>query len=264
MTGHETFVEELTRYLLNELPAEERRSVEQHLGTCGECRTELEKLRSAEALLVLSGEEAAPPPRARARLMSAIAREPRLAVVPQASRPRAWWMWIPSVAALALAIAVGVLWQENSDLREKANRLAAIEAQQDLGTQNAKETKEIIADMTAKGAIHVTLHQAGTDPQPHAQAAYNPKDGGIVLIASNLTQLPAGEAYQLWIVPMDHGKPIRAATFKPTSRGTAVVMNHNKMKTAPQMFAVTIEPEDGMNSTALPTYPAVLASPIGE
>ena len=264
MTGHETFVEELTRYLLNELPAEERRSVEQHLGTCGECRGELEKLRGAEALLALSNSEVAPPPRARARLMSAIAREPRLAVVSQTSRPRAWWMWIPSVAALALAIAVGVLWQENSDLHEKANRLAALEAQPDLDTQNAKETKEIIADMTAKGAIHVTLSQAGAEPQPHAKATYNPKDGGIVFIANNLTQLPAGEAYQLWIVPMDHGKPIPAGTFKPSSRGTAVVTNHSKMKTAPQMFAVTIEPENGPNSAAMPTYPAVLASPIGE
>ena len=258
-TGHEQFAEELTRYLLGELPDSDRALLERHLGSCGECRAELDQLRSAEALLTLTGDEAAPPPRARARLMAAIAREPRMAVVHQAARPRAWWVWIPPIVALALAIAVGVLWQENSDLHEKEAKLAALEAQQELDAQN---TKEIVADMTAKGAIHVNLHQAGADPQPHAKATFNPKDGGIVFVASNLSPLPEGQAYQLWIVPTDHGKPIPAATFKPSARGTAVVMKHGKFKSSPQMFAVTIEPEK--NGTGLPTYPPVLASSTGE
>lgn len=254
---HETFVEELTRYLLDELSAGERRSLEQHLGACGECRAELEQLRGAEAFLTLASPEAAPPPRARARLLSAIGREPRMAVVYQGGRTRAWWAWIPSVAALALAMAVGLLWHENVDLREKAEKLAVLEAQQEVDTQN---TKELVADLTAKGAIHVNLTEAGAEPQPHAKATYNPRDGGIVFVANNLTPLPAGQAYQLWIVPTNGGKPIRAASFRPGPRGTAVVMKHDKMKAMPQMFAVTIEPEHG---TGDPSYPAVLASPIG-
>jgi hypothetical protein len=60
---------------------------------------------------------------------------------------------------------------------------------------------------------------------------------------------------------MNDGKPIRAASFRPTSRGTAVVMKHDNLKTSPKMFAVTIEPEHG---TGEPTYPALLSSPIGE
>ena len=258
MNGHETFAEELTRYLLNELPAGERSSLERHLGTCGECRNELERLRAAEALLTLTSAEAVPPPRARARLLASIAREPRLAVVHEASRARAWWIWIPSTAALALAIVVGLLWHENLDLREKADTLAALETQQEVNSQN---TKEVLADLTAKGAIHVNLNEAGADPQPHARATYNPKDGGIVFVANNLTPLPEGQAYQLWIVPMNDGKPIRAATFRPTKRGTAVVTKHDKLRSTPKMFAVTIEPEHG---TGEPTYPALLSSPIGE
>jgi anti-sigma-K factor RskA len=259
MTGHEKFTEELTRYLLDELPSDERRSLERHLGSCGDCRAEMERMRGAEALLALAVPETVPPPRARARLMAAIGHEPRMAVIQQGSRTHTpWWVWIPSVVALALAMAVGLLWQENADLHEKESKLAALEAQQELDSQN---TKEIVADMTAKGAMHVVLHQTGADPQPHAKATYNPKDGGIVFVASNLSPLPAGQAYQLWIVPTDHGKPIAAAMFKPTSRGTAMVMKHGKFKTSPQMFAVTIEPEHG---TGLPTYPPVLASSAGE
>lgn len=258
MTEHETFANEMTRYLLDELPAEERRSLERHLGSCGECRAELENLRGAEALLTLASTEAVPPLRARARLLAALGREPRMAVVHQGARARSWWLWIPSTATLALAIVVGLLWQENMDLREKAAKLATLEAQQELDAQN---TKELVADLTAKGAIHVNLNEAGAEPQPHAKATYNPRDGGIVFVASNLTPLPAGQAYQLWIVPMNDGKPIRAASFRPTSLGTAVVMKHDKFKAAPKMFAVTIEPEHG---TGDPSYPAVLASPIGE
>lgn len=258
MTGHEQFAAELTRYLVGELPPEERRAVEQHLGACGECRAELDELRSAEALLTLASPDAVPPPRARARLLAAIGREPRMAVVHESARPRPWFIWIPSVVALALAIAVGLLWQENADLHESEAKLAAMETQQELDAQN---TKELLADLTAKGAIHVNLNEAGAEPQPHARATYNPKDGGIVFVANNLTPLPAGQAYQLWIVPTNDGKPIRAATFRPTARGTAVVMKHDKRKMTPRMFAVTIEPEHGSGD---PSYPAVLASPIGE
>ncbi len=259
MNGHDTFAEELTRYLLDELPAEERRSLEHHLGSCGECRAELEKLRAAEALLTLTTAEAAPPARARARLMAAVAHEPRMAVVHEkahaSAHRRAWWIWIPTAATLALAIAVGLLWQENVDLREKADKLAALEAQEQLDTQ---KSKEMVVDLTAKGALHMNLTETGMPPQPHGKATYNPKDGGIVFVASNLVQLPEGSTYQLWIVPVNGGKPIPAGTFKPGPQGTAVVMKHDVPKVRPKMFAVSVEPEQPGRRE--PTSPMVLSS----
>jgi len=255
MNGHETFSEDLTRYLLGELSPDERRSLERHLGSCGECRAELEKLRVGEALLTLTSAEAAPPPRARARLMSAIAREPRLAVVHESAHRRGWWIWIPTAATLALAIAVGLLWQENADLREKADKLATLEAQEQLDTQ---KSKEMVVDLTAKGAMHMNLTEAGMPPQPHGKATYNPKDGGIIFVGTNLVQLPEGSTYQLWIVPVNGGKPIPAGTFKPGPQGTAVVMKHDVQKVRPRMFAVSVEPEKpGQHE---PTSPMVLVS----
>ena len=255
MTGHETFSEELTRYLLDELSPGERGSLERHLGGCGECRAELDKLRAAEALLTLTSAEAAPPPRARARLMAAIEREPRLAVVHEGAHRRAWWIWIPSAATLALAIAVGLLWQDNADLREKANKLATLEAQEQL---DAQKSKEMVVDLTAKGAMHMNLTETGMVPQPHGKATYNPKDGGIIFVGSNLVQLPEGRTYQLWIVPVNGGSPIPAGTFKPGPEGTAVVMKHDVQKVRPKMFAVSVEPDKAGRRE--PTSPMVLMS----
>ena len=255
MNGHETFSAELTRYLLGELPDSERNELERHLGACGECRAELEKLRAAEALLALSAAEAAPPARARTRLMAAIAREPRLAVVHEGAHRRPWWMWVPTAAALALAIAVGLLWQENADLQEKADKLATLEAQQEQ--LDSKNKKEMVVDLTAKDAMHMTLTETGMVPQPRAKATYNPKDGGIVFVASNLMQLPEGRSYQLWIVPNDGGKPIPAGVFKPSPGGTAVVMKHDAQKVRPKMLAVSVEPDKGAPE---PTSPMVLSS----
>ena len=255
MNGHETFSEDLTRYLLDELSPGERSELEHHLGSCGECRAELDKLRAAEALLTLTSAETAPPPRARARLMAAIEHEPRMAVVTGSAHRRAWWIWIPTAATLALAIAVGLLWQENSDLREKADKLAALEAQEQLDTQ---KSKEMVVDLTAKGALHMNLSETGMPPQPHGKATYNPKDGGIVFVGSNLVQLPEGSTYQLWIVPVNGGTPIPAGTFKPGPQGTAVVMKHDVPKVRPKMFAVSVEPEKPGRRE--PTSPMVLSS----
>ena len=256
MTQHEQFADELVRYLLDELTADERRELERHLGACGECRAELVKLRGDAALLTLSSPLATPPPRARARLMAAIAREPRMAVVASGSRPRtaAWWVWIPSFATLALAIAVGLLWHDNLDLRHEASEMTTIMAQQEMDQQ---KTKEVIAAMTAPGAMRATLIEAGSLPQAHGKASYNPKNGDVVFMATNLKQLPTKQAYQLWLVPVSGGKPVAAGSFKPNEHGTAVLMKHDMPKVKAKLFAVTVEPEEG---TAEPSTPVVLTS----
>src|SRR5581483_10674166 len=78
MTTHEQFAADFLPYLLGELSPAEQAELERHLGSCGECRAELERSRTDLAMLSLSSADAAAPPAARARLMAAVAREPRM------------------------------------------------------------------------------------------------------------------------------------------------------------------------------------------
>ena len=90
MSVHEQIVENLPLYALGELEGEERLSLEQHLQGCADCRKELEQLRGDLALLAFSVNGPEPPLRSRARLMNAIAKEPRRAPSGSAKRT-SWW-----------------------------------------------------------------------------------------------------------------------------------------------------------------------------
>ncbi|MGB9084097.1 MAG: zf-HC2 domain-containing protein, partial [Terriglobales bacterium] len=81
MSAHEQFAEDLALYALGSLEGDERQALETHLDGCAACRRELELLRGDVSLLALTAAGPKPPVRARQRLMSAIAAEPRLPVV---------------------------------------------------------------------------------------------------------------------------------------------------------------------------------------
>jgi anti-sigma factor RsiW len=253
MMSHEQFASDLTRYALGELSPTERSEVDRHLGSCGDCRSELERLQGDTAMLALTSPPVAPPPRARARLVAAVAREPRLEVVAHGARHRSWWMWVPSFTALALAIAVGVLWHDNSDLRQEATEMTGMMTQYEL---DAQKTKEVMSAMTAKGAVRANLVETGSEPQAHGKATYNPGNGDVVLVASDLKQLPPGQTYQLWLVPTAGGKPIPAGNFKPDVHGHAVFVQRAAPKVKTGHFAVTIEAKGAVE----PSSPVILAS----
>jgi anti-sigma-K factor RskA len=259
MMSHEQVAGDLTRYLLGELGPDERTDVERHAASCDECRSELQRLQGDLALLAMSSPQTTPPPRARARLLAAIGREPRMApaiVKPGPSRAF-WWIWTPSVAALALAIVVGLLWHDNADLRRQTRDLASMVANIQL---DAQKSKELLTVLTAPDAMHITLIETGSRPQPHGKATYAPLKGTLVFVGSNLGQLPPKKTYQLWLVPTPGGKPIPAGTFKPDGRGSAVVMHQTAPRLKPRRFAVTIEAEEGTES---PTSPMVMVGDGG-
>ncbi len=79
MNAHPQFAEALALYAMGALDnPQDLAALESHLGTCGDCRRELEALRADTALLALSATGPQPPARSRQRLLSAIAAEPRV------------------------------------------------------------------------------------------------------------------------------------------------------------------------------------------
>jgi anti-sigma-K factor RskA len=249
MSVHEQFAEDLALYALGALQGEERSLLEKHLEDCSACRLELQQLQGDMALLALSASGPAPPQRAKQQLLHAIEREPRMKIAPR----RRLWSWVlPYAVAAMFALAAAFLWKQSDSLQQ---RVVELEHQASQQQSAIEEAKQVLATLTARDAMRVTLVAAPARPQPQGKAIYVRSRSSLIFLANNLEPLPPSKAYELWLIPVN-GAPIPAGVFKPDSHGSATVVNPPlppgmEAKT----FAITIEPESG---STVPTMPIVM------
>lgn len=249
MSIHEQYAEDLALYALGTLQGEDRATIERHLQECASCRRELEQCRGDMALLALSTGGPRPPAKARQRLVDAVAREPRRAAAP---KTRAWWIWVPSLAAAALAVLVVFFWRANTELKNDLASFATRSAEQERELQ---KTKEIVATLTATDAMTVTLVAAKSPPQPQGKVMYVKDRASLIFLASNIPAAPEHKTYELWLIPMK-GAPVPAGMFQPDRGGSAMILNPPiPAGMEAKAFAITVEPEKG---SATPTMPIVM------
>jgi anti-sigma-K factor RskA len=254
MSEHAQFAEDLALYAMGALDGKACPELQAHLGTCGECRRELEALRADIALLALTASGPQPPQRARQRLMEALtqAREEKPTGTLGTMWPR-WLTLVPAALALLLAVFSTGLLLEVQRLKDANARIT-----QELNTAKADRdhAEEILAMMNDPDAQHMTLVAAKAPPQPQVKTIYERDKGHLLLTASNLAQPPANKAYQLWLLPAKGGPPMPCATFKTDSRGHFMKLFY--MASAgvdAKGFAVTLEPEAGSD---VPTPPILM------
>jgi anti-sigma-K factor RskA len=252
MSAHEQFAEDLALYALGTLEGNERSALETHLETCASCRRELEVIRGDLAVVALSASGPQPPARSRDRLMSAIAKEPRLPVSSlsrEAQKPgtvrrsSSWWVGLRWAAAAALVLVVIGLLRQNTALERD---LASVKAQ--FGDQETKlrQANDILTTLIDPEAKKFELVAAGAKPQPRGKAIYQRRNRGLIFLASNLPPLPAEKIYELWLFPSNGGAPIAAGLFKPDANGSATVVNPPLPEGVDaKNFVVTLEPEGG-------------------
>jgi anti-sigma-K factor RskA len=252
MKTHEQFADDLAIYALNELTGSERQEFEQHLETCASCRREVQALRGDLGLLALSTAGPNPPARSKDRLMRAIAAEPRgaSAPAPEKARRRGFgWAWIPTLAAVALLLLAAALKLDNARLEEDLANLASLHRSTSTELAQAQEQLRLLS---APDAVQVSLSAQAEPRKPHATAIYSPSQKRMMLMASNLAPVPAGKAYELWIIPMQ-GAPMPAGMFKPDEHGNAVMMDHVMPEgVVAKAFAVTLENEAGSDKPTMP------------
>jgi len=265
MNAHPQFAESLALYAMGSLDdPRELAALEAHLGTCGECRRELEALRADTALLALSATGPQPPARSRERLLNAIAAEPRVERRnPQryaVGRLRRRWVTIaPVMMMLILAVFSILLWRDLRNTRQALRRTHAEleQAQLELARTNKDlaEAKMIRDLMHAPDAWPLTLVSKKTPPQPQMKMIYSQQKGSLFLLASNTPALPENKIYQLWLLPADGSAPMSAGWFKPDSKGNGMMFHKMSAGIAAKGFAVTIEPPGGSQT---PTMPIVM------
>jgi anti-sigma-K factor RskA len=261
MSVHEQFAEDLGLYALGSLEGDERVALEKHLEECGACSRELERLRGDLGILALTASGPMPPARSRQRLMSAIAREPRLPVaVATPVRPRgSWWGSLGWIAAAALVLLAIALLRQNSSLQRD---LASVKARFGEQASNLRQANEIVTTLIDPEAKKVELVAAGAKPQPGGKAIYERRNRSLIFFASNLPPLPAEKIYELWLFPANGGAPIAAGLFKPDAHGSATVVNPPLPEgVEAKNFAVTLEPDSGSHEA--PRGTAVIVG-VGE
>ncbi|MBA3912616.1 MAG: anti-sigma factor [Acidobacteriales bacterium] len=253
MSVHQQFADDLALYALGALEGEERIALEDHLASCHDCGLELDRLRGDMALLALSTAGPKPPARARQRLLRTISQEPRTQAAVQTKR--ASWSFLPWLAAAALALVAGLLWQRNTAL---GHELADLQDRSRQQQAQLTKAREIVSTMTASDALRVTLVAAKTPPQPQGKAIYVKDRSSLIFLASNMPPLPAGKAYELWLIPKT-GSPIPAGVFRPDARGSGTVVEPPLPAGAePKAFAITVEPASG--SAGPTTQPIMLGA----
>jgi anti-sigma-K factor RskA len=254
MSEHEKFADDLPLLALGALEGPARDAVEAHARSCDQCSRELHRLNADLSMLALTTPLQQPPDRAKTRLMTAIAKEPKTVAITSTPQRARWWMLIPTAVSVGLLILVFALAMQN---RMMHRELTAATRDSVQARDQAARAVDMMRMLTGydSDAVRVTLVATNAKPQPTGRAVYSPKTGRLVLLASNFAPVPQDKAYQLWLIPQQ-GAPIPAGVFKPDAKGTATMMLPSMPKDVQtKAFAITIEPAGG---SATPTMPIML------
>jgi anti-sigma-K factor RskA len=167
---------------------EERRTFEQHLAECPDCREEVRTLREATAALG-AAVALTPPPGLRSRVLTEIAATPQLPpagrvpaqVTPLQRRSRRRRRVLALAASVVLLAGVGVgtagviEMRDAQQTQQQAERILAI-----VGDPDAQR---VSGPVSGGGAATVVV--SGSD---------------AVLVTAGMAGLPADRTYQLWLI----------------------------------------------------------------
>jgi anti-sigma-K factor RskA len=255
MKEHAQFAEDLALYAMGTLDDQDSRELEAHLGTCGECRRELEALHGDLALLALSATGPQPPQRSRERLQAAISEEQRQTSEPERAPvlPRLYPRWLtlaPAAIAVVLAATSLGLLLEVQRLKE-ANAKIIVELKKEK--DGSALAKEIVAMLNDPHAQRMTLVSAAARPQPQLKTVYVKDKGHVLLLASNLDPIPDDKVYELWLLPAGGGAPMPSGTFRIDNKGNSLMLHALETEGIEAAgFAVTVENVGGSKTPTMP------------
>jgi hypothetical protein len=267
--AHQDYQEMLAAHALNALESQDARTLDAHLLSCAECRSQLSAWQDTAAGLAFAALEARPlepTPQVRGRILQAIRSDAPSGGKTKAStedgrswtsdvvdldrrRPRTWTpalTWAAIAAGLVFVILSApllVLWKQNAAARDELARLTVEvqEAQEQLARQ-----RDAIEIVSAPGTRMSELAGTSEMPGAHAMLAFD-KGGRAILMAKGLPPPPEGKAYQLWFIAGGRPMPGKVFTTDPSGAGMLGDQIPAEALNA-AVFAITLEPKNGVSA----------------
>lgn len=252
-------------YVLDALEQEERATVRAHLATCPQAHAEIRELGAVVPAVAATAAPIESPSELKARVMAAIAAEPRVAGVSTAStsspsnevalppmsrpvfanrssqptervawRPPAWASWGAAIAAVLVLAAVGV-W------------VLGVQSRADEAARRDAVVSQAIAAFSQPGSAVAVLRPSATGTTAGNGFAAVTADGTAYLVMVGLPEAPSGQTYQAWFIR--ENQPTSAGLLTVDEDGYAVLTN-SSAPAGVQVIALTVEPARG---SVLPT-----------
>jgi anti-sigma-K factor RskA len=233
-------------YALGALETEEQAEIDAHVvRDCPTCIAGVKRALATNAAIASFAPDLEPPARLRKRVVASIGMEP--------SR----WNWSWTWAAAAVVLLFAVLWfgvERSRSAAELANAREEI-----LRTQTSLSKVQQALQFLDQPETRQVGFGLGTPQPPRGNVFVNPSSG-VLLIASNLRPAPAGQTYEMWVIPKQ-GAPKPAGLFQSDPNGSAFHLVPGPIDPATTAaVAVSIEPEAGSVS---PTTIVIQPIPIG-
>lgn len=209
-------------YAVDALDDIERAQFERHLADCPSCRSEVESLREASALMAETVAEE-PPADLRERVLAGIATvRPLPPAVPEVVARRGQRRWFPGlVAAAAAVIALGggvaVVQPWEDDTSQAPSAIEQVRAADDVESW----TQEFPDGSRATLYRSASLNKA-------------------VVQTSGMAEAPAGKVYELWL---QHDDDMVAAGFMPAGPDNTVPLGGQPGDA--QGFGISVEDAGG-------------------
>jgi anti-sigma-K factor RskA len=228
-------------YVLDLLDAESASFIQQHLDAqCDVCTARTREAAKLTSALASLAPQAAPPPQVRSRILQAVQ-------APKAAGS-SWKYAFAAAAAASLMLLVWGVQQrmESRSMSGEVNRLAQ--------ERNAlRSAVEILSQSDMR-----TVQFGANQNAPHGRVFVS-GSGGVVFVGSQLPQLAADRAFELWLIPAK-GNPQAAGVFRANAAGVSVNVLTQPLNTAQiAAVAVSVEPNSG---SPQPTTKPILIIPL--
>jgi anti-sigma-K factor RskA len=248
----------LGAYALDALPDDEAAAFRAHVATCAEHASKASELRAVASTLAdapagAAAVGAAPLPEAlRARVLSAVAREPQIAATAAPRRIET----APSAGAARTSEPKTPFWRSVRPLQIWGGLAAAIIAA--LVIWNiALRADDDGSSFDATQATSIAALEAH-DANGAGTALYFADEASVVLVADGIDQLDDTQTYQLWALTGD--APVSLGVMRPDADGHMSSVAPFDASTA-SGIAITVEPAGGSpQPTSDPVFTAELRS----
>ena len=173
-----------------------------------------------------------------------------------------WPLYVTSGLAACLAVALTLTLATS---RQLSARLAAMSERDERMSSTLETARQVmssprvtLASLTTREPAAVS-NAVATTAKPYGRVLFCPINRQYQFAVFNLRPLPAGRAYELWLIPQD-GVPVPAGVFTVNADGSAMVVAQPARRVENVMqVAVSDEPAGGSPS---PTGGIHLAGPL--